>query len=105
MAVSKAQGEKDQLATPTSPSKTKISRDTCRLQKLQQKPNRCPPRIIHGGHATPKFITRWPPVMRAAIFNNARLFFAEENSGFLTWKCFQTATIFTTAADLFKMAC
>lgn len=43
--------------------------------------------------------------MRAAIFNNARLFFAEENSGFLTWESFQTATIFTTAADLYKMAC
>lgn len=43
--------------------------------------------------------------MRAAIFNNARLFFAEENSGFLTWESFQTVTIFTTAADLYKMAC
>lgn len=43
--------------------------------------------------------------MRAAIFNNARLFFAEENSGFVTWESFQTATRFTTAADLYKMAC
>lgn len=44
--------------------------------------------------------------MRAAIFNNARLFFDErENSGFLTRESFQTATIFTTAADLYKMAC